>query len=339
MIVVMRQGATRQEIENVEKRLIELGFKTHPIYGEVKTVIGAVGDKRLLEEHNLLQLPGVERILSIMKPYKLVGREFKNDNTVVKVGDVEIGAKKLVVMAGPCAVESQEQMYEVAKRVKDAGATVLRGGAYKPRTSPYSFQGMEEEGLKMLSEAARSYGLKVVTEVMDTRDVELVSRYADILQIGTRNMQNFRLLKECGLSRKPVLLKRGLCATIEEWLMSAEYILSEGNDNVILCERGIRTFETFTRNTLDLSAVLAVKKLSHLPIIVDPSHGTGKAWMVGSMAKAALTLGADGVIIEVHNNPKYALSDGEQSITPDKYAQILPVLKKYAELENKQLEV
>ncbi|NLX71102.1 MAG: 3-deoxy-7-phosphoheptulonate synthase [Clostridiales bacterium] len=337
MIVVMRQGATRQEIENVEKRLIELGFKTHPIYGEVKTVIGAVGDKRLLEEHNLLQLPGVERILSIMKPYKLVGREFKNDNTVVKVGDVEIGAKKLVVMAGPCAVESQEQMYEVAKRVKDAGATVLRGGAYKPRTSPYSFQGMEEEGLKMLSEAARSYGLKVVTEVMDTRDVELVSRYADILQIGTRNMQNFRLLKECGLSRKPVLLKRGLCATIEEWLMAAEYIAVSGNPNIILCERGIRTFETTTRNTMDINAVPVVRELSHLPIVVDPSHGTGNWKWVDAVSRAFVAAGVDGLMVEVHPDPANAVSDGIQSLEPDKFDRMMKQLKPIAQAVGREL--
>ncbi len=337
MIVVMRQGATRQEIENVEKRLIELGFKTHPIYGEVKTVIGAVGDKRLLEEHNLLQLPGVERILSIMKPYKLVGREFKNDNTVVKVGDVEIGAKKLVVMAGPCAVESQEQMYEVAKRVKDAGATVLRGGAYKPRTSPYSFQGMEEEGLKMLSEAARSYGLKVVTEVMDTRDVELVSRYADILQIGTRNMQNFRLLKECGLSRKPVLLKRGLCATIEEWLMAAEYIAVSGNTNIILCERGIRTFETTTRNTMDINAVPVVRELSHLPIVVDPSHGTGNWKWVDAVSRAFVAAGVDGLMVEVHPDPANAVSDGIQSLEPEKFDRMMKQLKPIAQAVGREL--
>ena len=337
MIVVMRQGATRQEIENVEKRLIELGFKTHPIYGEVKTVIGAVGDKRLLEEHNLLQLPGVERILSIMKPYKLVGREFKNDNTVVKVGDVEIGAKKLVVMAGPCAVESQEQMYEVAKRVKDAGATVLRGGAYKPRTSPYSFQGMEEEGLKMLSEAARSYGLKVVTEVMDTRDVELVSRYADILQIGTRNMQNFRLLKECGLSRKPVLLKRGLCATIEEWLMAAEYIAVSGNPNIILCERGIRTFETTTRNTMDINAVPVVRELSHLPIVVDPSHGTGNWKWVDAVSRAFVAAGVDGLMVEVHPDPANAVSDGIQSLEPEKFDRMMKQLKPIAQAVGREL--
>lgn len=337
MIVVMKPGATQQEIENVEKRLRELGFKTHPIYGEVKTVIGAIGDKKLVKEHNLSQLPGVESIVPIMKPYKLVGRELKKQDTVVKVGDVKIGGKKLVVMAGPCAVESEEQIYEVARRVKEAGATVLRGGAYKPRTSPYSFQGMEEEGLKLLYQAARMTGLKVVTEVMDTRDVELVSRYADILQIGARNMQNFRLLKECGLSGKPVLLKRGLSATIEEWLMAAEYIADAGNQNIILCERGIRTFETATRNTMDINAIPVVKELSHLPIIADPSHGTGNWRWVESVAKAFVAAGADGLMIEVHPDPANAASDGAQSLHPDKFAHLMEALKPVAQAVGREL--
>ena len=337
MIIVMRPGVTRQEIENVEKRLIELGFKTHPIYGEVKTVIGAVGDKRLLEGHNLLQLPGVESIVPIMKPYKLVGRELKKDNTIVKADDVEIGGNKLVVMAGPCAVESREQLFEVAKKVKEAGATLLRGGAYKPRTSPYSFQGMEEEGLKILSEASRYYGLKVVTEVMDTRDVELVARYADILQIGARNMQNYRLLKECGLSRKPVLLKRGLCATIEEWLMAAEYVAVSGNSDIILCERGIRTFETTTRNTMDINAVPVVKELSHLPIVVDPSHGCGNWKWVDAVSRAFVAAGADGLMVEVHPDPANAVSDGNQSLKPEKFAHLMESLKPIAQAVGREL--
>ena len=331
MIIVMRPGVTREEIENVEKRLVELGFKTHPIYGEVKTVIGAVGDKRLLEKHNLMQLPGVEIIVPIMKPYKLVGRELKNEDTVVKVDDVEIGGSRLVVMAGPCAVESEEQICEVAEKVKEAGAAVLRGGAYKPRTSPYSFQGMEEEGLKILYEAARQYGLKVVTEVMDTRDVDLVSRYADILQIGARNMQNYRLLKECGLSGKPVLLKRGLCATIEEWLMAAEYIAVSGNSNIILCERGIRTFETATRNTMDINAVPVVKEMSHLPIVVDPSHGSGNWKWVNAVSRAFVAAGADGLMIEVHPDPANAVSDGIQSLKPEKFTRLMNALKPVAQ--------
>lgn len=337
MIVVMKPGATQQEIENVEKRLRELGFKTHPIYGEVKTVIGAIGDKRLVKEHNLSHLPGVEGIVPIMKPYKLVGRELKKQDTVVEVGDVKIGGKKLVVMAGPCAVESEEQIYEIARRVKEAGAAVLRGGAYKPRTSPYSFQGMEEEGLKLLHQAARMTGLKVVTEVMDTRDVELVSRYADILQIGARNMQNFRLLKECGLSGKPVLLKRGLSATIEEWLMAAEYIADAGNQNIILCERGIRTFETATRNTMDINAIPVVKELSHLPVIADPSHGTGNWKWVDAVARAFVAAGADGLMIEVHPDPANAVSDGAQSLQPEKFARLMEELKPIARAVGREL--
>jgi 3-deoxy-7-phosphoheptulonate synthase len=337
VIVVMKPGATQQEIENVEKRLRELGFKTHPIYGEVKTVIGAIGDKRLVKEHNLSHLPGVEAIVPIMKPYKLVGRELKKQDTVVEVGDVKIGGKKLVVMAGPCAVESEEQIYEIALRVKEAGAAVLRGGAYKPRTSPYSFQGMEEEGLKLLHQAARMTGLKVVTEVMDTRDVELVSRYADILQIGARNMQNFRLLKECGLSGKPVLLKRGLSATIEEWLMAAEYIADAGNQNIILCERGIRTFETATRNTMDINAIPVVKELSHLPVIADPSHGTGNWKWVDAVARAFVAAGADGLMIEVHPDPANAVSDGAQSLQPEKFARLMEELKPIARAVGREL--
>jgi 3-deoxy-7-phosphoheptulonate synthase len=333
----MKPGATQQEIENVEKRLRELGFKTHPIYGEVKTVIGAIGDKRLVKEHNLSHLPGVEGIVPIMKPYKLVGRELKKQDTVVEVGDVKIGGKKLVVMAGPCAVESEEQIYEIARRVKEAGAAVLRGGAYKPRTSPYSFQGMEEEGLKLLHQAARMTGLKVVTEVMDTRDVELVSRYADILQIGARNMQNFRLLKECGLSGKPVLLKRGLSATIEEWLMAAEYIADAGNQNIILCERGIRTFETATRNTMDINAIPVVKELSHLPVIADPSHGTGNWKWVDAVARAFVAAGADGLMIEVHPDPANAVSDGAQSLQPEKFARLMEELKPIARAVGREL--
>jgi len=337
MIVVMKPGATPQEIENVEERLRELGFKTHPIYGEVKTVIGAIGDKRLVKEHNLSHLPGVEDIVPIMKPYKLVGRELKKQDTVVEVGDVQIGGKKLVVMAGPCAVESEEQIYEVAISVKKAGATVLRGGAYKPRTSPYSFQGMEEEGLKILSEVARKTDLKVVTEVMDTRDVEQVSRYADILQIGTRNMQNYRLLKECGLSGKPVLLKRGLCATVEEWLMAAEYIAAAGNPNIILCERGIRTFETATRNTMDINAIPVIKELSHLPVIADPSHGTGNWRWVDAISRAFVAADADGLMIEVHPDPANAASDGAQSLQPNKFAQMMEVLKPIARAVGREL--
>jgi 3-deoxy-7-phosphoheptulonate synthase len=330
MIVVMKPEASRQDIENVENKLRQLGFKTHPIYGEVKTVIGAIGDRRLAEDNNLVHLPGVEAIVPIMKPYKLVGRELKKEKTIVEIGEVKIGGQKLVVMAGPCAVENEKQMFEVAQKVKAAGATILRGGAYKPRTSPYSFQGMEEDGLKLLAEVGRETGLKVVTEVVDTRDVELVCRYADILQIGTRNMQNYRLLNECGISKKPVLLKRGLCATIEEWLMAAEYIASAGNSNIILCERGIRTFETATRNTMDINAIPVVRELSHLPIVVDPSHGTGNWKWVDTISLAFVAAGVDGLIVEVHPDPANAASDGMQSLQPEKFAQMMEVLKPIA---------
>jgi len=337
MIVVMKAGATREQIENVEKKLVELGFKTHPIYGEVKTVIGAIGDKRLVKAHNISLMPGVESIVPIMSPYKLVGRELKQEDTIVEVGDVKIGGKKLAIMAGPCAIESEEQLLSTAQKVKEAGACILRGGAFKPRTSPYSFQGLEEEGLKILSEVGKAVGLKVMTEVVDTRDVELVSRYADILQIGTRNMQNYRLLHECGKTDKPVLLKRGLAATIEEWLMAAEYILVAGNSQVILCERGIRTYETTTRNTLDITAIPVVKELSHLPIVVDPSHATGNWKWVEAVSRASIAAGADGLLVEVHPNPAAAFSDGPQSLKPEKFASMMEGLNAIAAAVGREL--
>jgi len=330
MIIVMSQGATKEQIDNVEKCLVNLGFKTHPIFGEVKTVIGAIGDKRLISAHGIATMPGVESIVPIMKPFKLAGRELKSTPTIVEVGDVKIGGEKVVVIAGPCAIEDEETFIGTAIKVKNAGASILRGGAYKPRTSPYSFQGLEEDGLKIMSEAREATGLKLVTEVVDTRDVELVAKYVDIIQIGARNMQNFRLLKEVGASGKPVLLKRGLSATIEEWLMAAEYIMVEGNDNVIVCERGIRTLETATRNTLDLSAVPVVKELSHLPIIVDPSHSTGTWKYVSALSKGAVATGADGLIIEVHSNPEAALCDGPQCLKPDKFETLMNELKPVA---------
>lgn len=337
MIIVMKPGASQEEIKNVEKRLIELGFKTHPIYGEVKTVIGAIGDKTLVKAHNISLMPGVEKIVPIMRPYKLVGRELKPDDTVVEIDNIKVGDKKLVVMAGPCAVESEEQLFYTAQKVKEAGATILRGGAFKPRTSPYSFQGLEEEGLKILHNVSKVTGLKVITEVVDTRDVELVSQYADILQIGARNMQNFRLLHECGISGKPVLLKRGLAATIEEWLMAAEYILNAGNSRVILCERGIRTFEPSTRNTLDITAIPVVKELSHLPIVVDPSHATGNWKWVEAVSRAAIAAGADGLVVEVHPDPDAAFSDGVQSLKPEKFAHMMEGLRPIAEAVGREL--
>ena len=339
MILVLKPDASEHLKNELINDIEEMGLGVHVSVGEGTTIIGLIGDTSKINSYSFSSYEIVSNVLRVTEPFKRANRMFEPYDTIVDVCGRKIGQGYFVVIAGPCSVESEEQIVEIAKQVKKAGATFLRGGAYKPRTSPYSFQGLGLEGLNYLKIAKQETGLPIVSEIMSTDVLDRFMEDVDIIQVGARNMQNFVLLRELGRTRKPILLKRGLSATIEEWLMSAEYILSEGNDNVILCERGIRTFETFTRNTLDLSAVLAVKKLSHLPIIVDPSHGTGKAWMVGSMAKAALTLGADGVIIEVHNNPKYALSDGEQSITPDKYAQILPVLKKYAELENKQLEV
>ncbi|HHW49217.1 MAG TPA: 3-deoxy-7-phosphoheptulonate synthase [Clostridiaceae bacterium] len=337
MIVVMSKNATSEQIENVQKKLQDQGFKTHPIFGQVKTVIGAIGDKRMLNSQTILMMPGVETIVPIMKPYKLAGRELKQTPTIVEIGDVKIGGEEIIVFAGPCAIENEEMFMETAMKVKEAGAKVLRGGAFKPRTSPYSFQGLEEEGLKIMATAREATGLKIVTEVVDTRDVELVTEYTDIIQIGARNMQNFRLLQEAGTSGKPVLLKRGLAATIEEWLMAAEYILAAGNPNVILCERGIRTYETSTRNTIDMSAIPVVKELSHLPIIVDPSHAAGIWKYVGALSKGAIATGADGLLIEVHPEPASALSDGPQSLRPSKFAELMKELEPVAKAVGRKL--
>lgn len=337
MIIVMKPSATKEQICDVEKKLTEFGFKTHPIYGEVKTVIGAIGDKRLLNTQAITSMPGVESIVPIMKPYKLASRELKQTPTIVNVGGVEIGGESITIMAGPCAIESEESYMDVAFKVKQAGAKILRGGAFKPRSSPYSFQGLEEKGLKILAAAREATGLKIVTEVLDTRDVDLVSSYTDIIQIGARNMQNYKLLQEAGMTGKPVLLKRGLAATIEEWLMAAEYILSAGNSNVILCERGIRTYETATRNTIDMSAIPVVKELSHLPIIVDPSHAAGTWKYVPALSKGAIATGADGLIIEVHSDPTCALCDGPQSLTPANFAQLMEDLKPIAQAVGRKL--
>lgn len=337
MVIVMNIDASEKQISEITNLLTSLGLGYHISRGEEKIVIGVIGDKRKLDGKAIEMMEGVEKVIPIVDPYKLASRIFKPEPTIVKVGDIEIGGKNIVIMAGPCAVESREQLFESAMAVKRAGAHFLRGGAYKPRTSPYSFQGLEEEGLKMLSEARKLTGLKIVTEVMDVHSVEKVAEYADVLQIGARNMQNFSLLKAVGKINKPVLLKRGLAATLEEWLSAAEYILNEGNKDVILCERGIRTFETYTRNTLDLSAVPSIKKLSHLPIIVDPSHGTGRWHLVPSMAKAAVAAGADGLIIEVHPDPKNALSDGPQSLTPDNFESLVKELKIVAEAVGREL--
>lgn len=339
MIIIMKRDASEEQINNVAEKLKSVGFGVHLSQGVERTVIGAIGDKSAIELDTIQMLPGVSEIVHIRKPYKMVSREFKGTDTVVRIAkDLEIGAgKPIAVIAGPCSVEGREPMLEVAKMVKQAGAHALRGGAFKPRTSPYSFQGMGEEGLKILAEARKATGLPVVTEVMDTRDVHLVEKYADVLQVGARNMQNFNLLKEVGKTKKPILLKRGPGSTIEELLMSAEYIMSEGNQNVILCERGIRTFEKYTRNTLDLNAVPVMKKLSHLPVMVDPSHGTGEWDLVPAMAMASIAAGADGVIIEVHPHPEKAFSDGAQSLKTENFITLMQDMRKIAAAIGRQL--
>jgi 3-deoxy-7-phosphoheptulonate synthase len=344
MIIVMKADATRQQTDHVIEKVKGLGYQVHPIFGERRTVIACVGDERGKSRLQALDsVDGVESVVPILKPFKLAGREWKDARSQVELTSKSggeptiIGNKHFVVMAGPCSVESREQIILSAEVVKAAGAKILRGGAFKPRTSPYSFQGLEEEGLKFLREAGDKAGLHVITEVITPGDVPLVADYADILQIGARNMQNFALLKEVGRIRKPVLLKRGMSSTLKELLMSAEYILSQGNYEVILCERGIRTFEDYTRNTCDLSAVPALKEMSHLPVIVDPSHGTGVRSLVTPLAKAAVAVGADGLIVEVHPNPEEAFSDGAQSLLPIQFQEMMDWVKKLVELEGKHL--
>lgn len=332
MLVVMQLGAAKKEIADVESEIVKMGYTPHPIHGVERTVIGAIGDERSKARLQALEtLPGVERVIPILKPYKLAGRELRKDKTHIDVGGgVVFGGKRIPIIAGPCSVEGLDQICLSAEQVKAGGASVLRGGAYKPRTSPYSFQGLAEEGLKMLAEAKKRTGLLIDTEVMRESTVDIVAKYADILQIGARNMQNYDLLKAVGQVRKPVLLKRGLASTINEWLMSAEYIMSQGNMQVILCERGIRTFETATRNTLDLNAIPVLKRESHLPVVVDPSHGTGHWEYVEDMALAAIAAGADGLVIEVHPNPHEAWSDGAQSLTPERFASLVEKARKVA---------
>ena len=330
MIIVMSPTSTKENLEKVEQKITRAGLKYHLSEGDERTIVGVIGDKKIIAGLQMNSLDGVEKTVRITEKYKLVSREFKSEDTIVDVGGVKIGAGRLTVMAGPCAVESVEQLREAAECVKKYGAKFLRGGAFKPRTSPYDFQGLAEDGLKMLREAADATGLKVVTEIVNINDVELITKYADMIQIGARNMQNFQLLKEVGKVHTPVLLKRGLSATISEWLNAAEYIMAGGNDNVVFCERGIRTYETYTRNTLDLSAVAAVKEISHLPIIVDPSHGTGRWQMVPAMARAAIAAGADGLIIEVHPHPEVALSDGDQSLTPENFRKTMEEVRDIA---------
>jgi 3-deoxy-7-phosphoheptulonate synthase len=338
MIIVLKAGTGDADIENVTQRIQAMGYRAHTIRGELRTVIGAVGDDRGKERLRSLEaLDCVEAVTPILQPFKLASREVRSEPTRIRVGGVTIGGPRLVVMAGPCSVESREQVLEVATKVKAAGATVLRGGAFKPRTSPYAFQGLEGEGLKLLAEARRETGLPVVTEVMEPDKVELVAEHADILQIGARNVQNFSLLRRVAEAGKPVLLKRGMSTSVQEWLLSAEYVLAGGNPNVILCERGIRTFETSTRFTLDLNAVPVVKKLTHLPVVVDPSHGTGHWEYVEAMAMAGVAAGADGLIIEVHPRPEEALSDGPQSLKPDKFAALMTRVQRVARAIDRDL--
>jgi 3-deoxy-7-phosphoheptulonate synthase len=327
MVVVMEEGATEEQVEQVVAHLVEMGLDVHRSTGVTRTVLGAVGGSPKADPRLIELLDGVHEVLRISEPYKLASRAFKPDGTVIAFDDFKIGGDEVIVMAGPCSVESEQQINETAAAVRRAGAKVLRGGAFKPRSSPYSFQGLGEIGLKMLRAAADREGLKLVSEVMDVSQIDVVARYSDILQVGARNMQNYTLLRELGHAAKPVLLKRGISATIEEWLLSAEYVLAGGNGQVILCERGIRTFESYTRNTLDISAIPVVKKLSHLPIIVDPSHGTGRRDKVAPMARAAVAAGADGLLIEVHCDPDHALSDGAQSMFPAQFDRLMAELR------------
>ena len=337
MIVVMRPNCSQYEIASVVKRITEVGLKEHISTGTEYTIIGAVGKVTADHRYILQLLPGVEEVLPVSKPYKLASREFHPESTKVKVNGITVGGDELVIMAGPCTVESEQQVLEIAREVKANGATVLRGGAFKPRTSPYAFRGLGEEGLKFLVKAREETGLPIITEVMTPGDVELVARYADILQIGARNMQNFPLLDEVGKTLKPAMLKRGLSSTIQEWLLAAEYILAQGNEQLILCERGIRTFETSTRNTMDISAIPIIKKMSHLPIIADPSHAAGKWYLVAPLGLAAIAAGADGLMIEVHPKPDQALSDGPQSLNFDTFRQLMSQLKILAQAMNRTL--
>lgn len=339
-IIVIKPGTTEEEIQNIVERLEVKGFKTNISTGTERTIIGVIGDtSKITEEESSAfeAMPCVEKVLRILKPFKHASRDYKPEDTTIEVGGHVIGGKKIHIIAGPCAVENVNMILEIAKEVKEAGATFIRGGAFKPRTSPYSFQGLGEEGLRYLAEAKEKTGMPTVTEIMDPRDIDLILQFTDIIQIGARNMQNFRLLEVVGSHDKPVLLKRGLSATVREFLMAAEYIMKEGNHKIILCERGIRTFETETRNTLDLSAIPVLKELTHLPVIVDPSHGVGKWRLVAPMAKAAIAAGADGLMIEVHTHPEEALSDGEQSLKPARFRVLMGELRALAEAVGREL--
>jgi 3-deoxy-7-phosphoheptulonate synthase len=335
MIIVLKPNSTAAEIDHVIERIVALGLKPHLSQGEHRTIIGVIGDENKLQAEPLQAIDGVEQVLPIMKPFKLASREFYKKDTVVAVGKVKIGGGSMAMIAGPCAIESAAVLDEIAGHVKKAGANILRGGAFKPRTSPYSFQGLGEEGLKILRDVGDKYDMPVVTEVMDPRQIPLIEKYTDMFQIGARNMQNFDLLKEVGQTKVPVLLKRGMSATVKDLLMSAEYVLSEGNPNMVLCERGVRSFEDSTRNMLDMSAVPNVKGLSHLPIIVDPSHATGRPDLIPSMACASVAAGADGVHVEVHSCPEKALSDGPQALLPKRYAELMVCIRKLADVFGK----
>ncbi|HEY0079111.1 MAG TPA: 3-deoxy-7-phosphoheptulonate synthase [Pyrinomonadaceae bacterium] len=323
MLIVMKSDATEGDIENVVRVVMDLGFRAHALPGAQRTAIGVTGNQGAIDPTHFETLPGVAEAIRVSKPYKLITLDLRPERTIVRVGDATIGGDELAIIAGPCAIESRTQALAVAETVRRSGARFFRGGAFKPRTSPYAFQGLGEEGLKILAEVRDTYGLKIVTEAMDEHGLDMVERYADVIQIGARNMQNFSLLKRAGQARIPVLLKRGLSATLDEWLLAAEYVMSEGNYNVILCERGIRTFTQHTRNTLDLAVLPAVRRISHLPVIVDPSHGTGKNYMVTPLARAGVAVGADGLIIEVHDQPARALCDGAQALTPEQYEHLI----------------
>ncbi len=337
MIIVMNPKCSEREIADVKNELTRQGLGVHLSQGETFCIVGIVGDTRRIDSDNLLTFDGVDKVLKVEEPFKKANRLFKPEDTVVNVNGTLVGGNNLGIMAGPCSVESEEQIIEIAKAVKESGANFLRGGAFKPRTSPYSFQGLELEGLRLLKRAKEETGLSIVTEIMSTDYIDEFVRDVDVIQVGARNMQNFDLLKQLGKTNKPILLKRGLSSTIEEWLMSAEYIMAGGNENVILCERGIRTYEGYTRNTLDLSAIPVIKKLSHLPVIVDPSHASGYWYLVEPLAKAAIAAGADGLMIEVHNDPQHALSDGQQSVKPELFDKIMKKVKVLAEMEGKSL--
>lgn len=338
MIVILKPHTDDATVQDVAKQLERLGVSVQVVKGAECTILGLVGDTTAIDESEVAELnDAVEKVMHVQEPYKKANRKFHPDNSIIKAGNTEIGGKRLAIMAGPCSVESEEQILEVARAIKASGANFIRGGAFKPRTSPYAFQGMGLDGLELLKLARKETGLPIVTEIMSPKYVDVFNEDVDVIQVGARNMQNFDLLKELGKTRKPILLKRGLSATIEEFLMSAEYIMAGGNENVIFCERGIRTFETYTRNTLDLSVVPALKRLSHLPVIIDPSHAAGLSWMVEPLAKAAVAVGADGLMIEVHNNPKKAKSDGPQSLTPAAFDALMQKIRKVAEIEDREV--